>query len=162
MGYQPHQRGKPSVIDQLYIDNLLRPFWLRSYSISRTAEITKCNRKTIKNRFAIWDAEAILRLNLEFKKGDMQHRVEFLNLTQSLIDEKLTRLDEIRSDISNARKNNPEILPQLLAIEDKLFMSLQSLNEKRFAAKVEPGAEQVIERVLEDRIRKHVESTTKN
>ena len=162
MGYETHKRGKPSAIDQLYIDNLLRPFWLKSYSILETAKLTGCNRKTIKNRFAMWDAEAVLQLKMQFTKGDMQHRVEFLNLTQSLIDEKLTRLDEIKSDISNARKNNPEILPQLIAIEDKLFMSLQSLNEKRFAGKVEPGAEQVIERVLEERIRKHVESTTKN
>lgn len=162
MEYVPHQRGKPNIIDQERISNILRPFWLKGYSISKTVDITKYDRKTVKQRFAMWDAEAILQLQMEFKKGDIKHKVEFLNIIQSLIDEKLTRLDEIKSDISNARKNNPEILPQLIAIEDKLFMSLQSLNEKRFAGKVEPGAEQVIERVLEERIRKHVESTTKN
>jgi len=135
---------------------------MKSYSRLKTAKITEVDIKTVNGRFDGWDAEAILRLNLEFKKGDTKHKVEFLNLTQSLIDEKLTRLEEIKSDINNARQNNDVTLPQLLAIEDKLFMSLQSLNEKRFAAKVEPGAEQVIERVLEERIRKHVESASKN
>lgn len=162
MGYVPYMRGRPSIVDQLYINNLLRPFYLKTYSILQTAKLTGCDRKTVKDRFNSWNAEAILQLNLEFKKGDTKYKVEYLNLIQSLIDEKLTRLEEIKSDINNARRNNDGTLPQLLAIEDKLLMSLQGLNEKRFAVKVEPGAEQVIERVLEDRIKRHVKSASHN
>lgn len=162
MSYIPHRRGKPSIIVQLEINKLLRPFHLQTCSILQTSKITGCNRKTVTDRFEIWDNEAILQLNLEFKKGDLKHQAEYLILNQFLIDDALSRFDKIKSDIDNARQNGDGTLPQLLAMEDRLRMSLQSLNEKRFAIKVAPGADRVIDRVLTDRVRKRVQSAAQN
>ena len=162
MTYVPHQRGKPNIVTQLEINKLLRPFHLKTYSVFKTAKITGCARKTIDDRFEIWDNEAILQLNLEFKKGDTTFQIEFLRANQFLIEDALDDLEAIKSDIDNARKNNSGTLPQLFAVKNKIRLSLQSLIEKRYAVKIEPGAARVIDRVFEDRLRKYVESTTQN
>ena len=157
-----HEPGRPIAVKQLIIDNILRPYYLKTYSVSKTAEITGYHRKTITERRDVWDKRAIAKLKKEFKKGDTRYKVEYLNLNQVLIENALSRLEKIEIDIDNARKNESLNLSQLISNEDQIRRTLQSLNEKRYAVKIEPGAEEVIEIVLEDRIKKHVKSISTN
>lgn len=157
-----HPRGQPSISEQIEIDRILRPFYLKTYSIEQTAEITRRHRVTVTKRFRKWDNENMAKLNNEFDRGDNVHKDEFLRLNQALIDDGLCRLDAIKEDISNARKNGDLSLSHLISNEDQIRRTLESLNEKRCAVKIRPGAERVIVKVIEGRVKKHVQSISRN
>lgn len=155
-------RGQPSLAQQIEIDKILRPFYLQTFSIEKTAELTGLNRKTVAKRFHRWKQEDMIRLNSEFDKGDEIHREECLRLLQALIDEGLGELNEIKNDIADARKTGNPILSNLLSNKDQIMRTLQSNNEKRCAIKIRPGAERVVDKVIEARIKNHVQSISRN
>lgn len=157
-----HKRGHPSFAKQRQIDDDLHWYYLRTCSISTTSKITGYDRKTIARRFKMWGNNDVQKLNQELDKGDTIHKIEFLNLNQSLIDDALFRLDEIKKDITIARQNDGMNLSQLYSNEDQIRRTLQSLNEKRCAVKIKDGAQRVIEKVLEARVRGYVQSTSTN
>lgn len=150
-------RGQPSLARQIEIDKILRPFYLQTISIERTAEITGLDRKTVAKRFHRWKQEDMIRLNREFDQGDDIHKEECLRLLQALIDEGLGELREIKNDITDARKTGNPILSSLLSNKDQTMRTLQSNNEKRCAIKIRPGAERVIGKVIDARVEQHVQ-----
>ena len=144
------------------IDDILRLNYSKTHSIAKAAAITGFHRNTVKARYAAWDADAIAEFESKLKKGETQFQIEYLNLTQALIDEQLTTLDEVKSDIEQARANASDTLPQLFSIKNQIIKTLQTLNEKRLAMKIYPGAIRMVDQIIDTKMRDHVQFSNTN
>lgn len=157
-----HFRGQPSIAEQMEITLALRPLYLKTYSIERASGLIGRDRNTVARRFKPWENEDMARLNAAFDKGDNIHKAEYLRLNQMLLEDAQDDLEEIKNDIKIARQNDDPMLPQLFATRDKIRRSLDILGEKRCAVKISPGAERVVDKVIEARIQNHVKSISAN
>lgn len=157
-----HLHGRPSAAESMAIDKILYSYYLKSYSIETAAELTGLHRRTVAKRFRKWDRKNLIKLNDEFDKGDSEQKAEYLRLNQVLIEDAWNDLEALKNDVDIARKNNDPMLPQLIATRDKIRRSLDVLGMKRCAVKISPGAERVVNKVIEERMKDHVQSISRN
>lgn len=157
-----HSRGRPSVAEQIKIDGILWPYFLKTFSISKTAELTKFNRKTVAKRFKRWYAEKVAEINNERGKNDIKIQIEYANIIQTLIEDRLEQLDKIRTDIDNARTSGDESLPQLLSIENNVAKTIEMFADKRFVIRSYPGAALFIDKTVKEKMEKYAQASSAN
>ncbi|MGI0059300.1 MAG: hypothetical protein ACREBJ_05985, partial [Nitrosotalea sp.] len=144
------------------IDNILRQYYLKTYSARRTAAVTGFNRKTVSKRFNRWEREAIAAFDEKLNRGDMQFQIEYIHLNQVLIDEQLDLLDEIKTYTANARASNDGSLSHLIANRIQVTKALQVLNEKRLAVKIYPSATRVVDKIFKKKMGDYVQLSAAN
>ena len=145
-------KGRPTKLEQLEYEKILRPYFGRTLSASFTSKQTGINIKTVCNYFDKWASEIREIDEKDFFVKQRKEREKILVSYDDLIFQEYNILDDIKDEIDKYKREKKNIPKFLASTAQDIIKTISSLIDKKGLFAIQPSLDEVIEQKIQERL----------
>lgn len=146
------KNGRPTKLEQIEIQNKLRPYFERYLSATFTSGKTGINIKTVCKYFDEWSKQVIETETKDFVQRQRETKEVIMLSMDSLIFENYELIDKIKNEIKNFQKNEKPIPKHLLSLHAQILYKISEIINAKGDLEVTPTLDISLEELIDKRI----------
>lgn len=157
-----HKSRRPTRAEQIEIQRVIQLHYNRGLSIEDIHRITGYNSKTISKYYNKWSDEIEKSETQNLIEREKSERRRVILCYSHLLCEAYQILDSIKKETEQYDKENKPVPQHLRSKNIEIIRTISTLNEKIGSFIMQQTLNEVLDKMIEDRLKKNAERLKKN